>query len=109
MQALFPGWRTGAVKRKQDHADSYPGAVDSCPIPPPESLLGLPALRAPGATAGPFLQVPRPHAQKKAPILGLTLCHYHLEILNNFLTRGPAFHFALDHTKYKVGSTWNEE
>lgn len=30
-------------------------------------------------------QLPRPRGQKKAPLLGLVLCHHHLGILNIFI------------------------
>lgn len=44
--------------------------------------------------------------------LGLMLCYYYLEILNNFfLTRGKNFHFALGSTNYmaNLGYTYGGE
>lgn len=37
------------------------------------------------------------------PTLGLTLCCCHPEILNNFVTRGPAFPFYNEPHNYGVG------
>ena len=37
------------------------------------------------------------------------LCYHHIEILSNFLTEGPHFHFALDHTNYVAKPVKNPE
>ena len=38
------------------------------------------------------------------PVLGLMLCCCHLEILNNFLTRGPTFSLCIRSQKLRVVS-----
>lgn len=42
-----------------------------------------------------WLQGGETHAVTRGPVLGLMLCWYYLEILHDFLTRGPVFSFYI--------------